>query len=153
MNINKYGIVIISSLFLLYGGIRLGVSSALILQSFEWINVLDLQEALSEISLFLDSKREQALIPFSVLGYIGYLWLMGLLLVVGATGCWRRKPVGSVAISTFMIIYSLLFVNFVTINPKIIHLLGCGLLFAVYHWLLKRDTKASVINAKALTST
>lgn len=140
----KYGIIIIGIIFLVYGGVRFGVSSALLIQATGLIDVQDFQEPLIEIGAFLQGKNPTSLLAVSTVGYLCYLWLMGAALIVGAIGCLRNKKYGQNSIISFLAMYVLLFVNFQTINPKIIHLIACAFLFALYMWLRSgEDVKGS----------
>jgi|TARA_B100000745_G_C19831554_1_gene275182 hypothetical protein len=135
----KYGITIIGILFLIYGGIRLWVSSVLLLQTFGLINIADLQAALIDIGDFMQSRQDNSVVPFSVVVYLSYLWVMGALLVTGAIGCLKRQSFGHISLSVFLVLYVLLFVNFQTINPKVIHLVVCATLLGLYLWLRKKE--------------
>jgi len=128
----KYLAITIGLAFLVYGGIRLGVSSLLLLQTLDFLAIPNLQEGVDEVVKFMAKIREQALLPLSALGYIIYLWLMGLLLVIGAIGCLMRKQFAQTSIATFLVLYVALFINFQTINPKIFHLIVCALLLLLY---------------------
>lgn len=135
----RYGIVIIGILFLIYGGIRLGVSSALLIQSFGIIEVNEFQEPLMKVSEFLEDKNPSSLMSLSTLGYLTYLWVMGAALIVGAIGCLKRKRYGDVSMVSFFIGWSLLFVNFQTINPKIFQLFVWALLYVSYLWFRSKE--------------
>lgn len=135
----KYGMNIISVIFLIYGTVRLGVSSLLLLQLSEFLQIAALQEALNEVSTFLTTKQTSALIAVNVLGYLSYLWIMGALLVAGAIGLFQRKLIGQHTITIFLVLYVLLFVNFQTINPKVMHLIVCAILLGVYMQLRNKD--------------
>ena len=115
----KYGITIIGILFLIYGGIRLWVGSVLLLQTFGLINIADLQAALIDIGDFMQSRQDNSVVPFSVVVYLSYLWVMGALLVSGAIGCLKRQSFGHISLSVFLVLYVLLFVNFQTIRKMV----------------------------------
>lgn len=145
---NRKIVVVISCLFLIYGAIRFGVSSVLLMQSFEVINYPDFKEATDEIAQFLIEKNPSSLFAFSSIGYLSYLWILGLLLLIGAVGLYRNHGYGPKSMASFLFLYAMLFVNFLTINPKIIHLLACSLLFFIAmkakkdekNWLRGRTT-------------
>lgn len=141
----KYGMNIISVIFLIYGTVRLGVSSLLLLQLSEFLQIAALQEALNEVSTFLTTKQTSALIAVNVLAYLSYLWFMGALLVAGAIGLFQRKLIGQHVITIFLVLYVLLFVNFQTINPKVMHLIVCAILLGVYIQLRNKDATKSKI--------
>jgi hypothetical protein len=64
---------------------------------------------------------------------------MGLTLSIGAIGSLFNKRFGLPLIATFLLMYAALFVNFQTINPKIVHLAVAAVLFLLLFWLKKRD--------------
>lgn len=133
----KYLAITIGLAFLVYGGIRLGVSSLLLLQTLDFLAIPNLQEGVDEVVKFLVKVREQALFPLSALGYIIYLWVMGLFLVIGAIGCLKRKQFAQTSISAFLVLYVALFINFQTINPKVFHLIVCALLLLLYKFFVE----------------
>ena len=128
---SKKIVIGISILFLVYGGVRFGVSSALLMQSFGWVNFPDLQDGINEIGTFLVEKNPSSLFSFSSVGYLSYLWVMGALLIIGAIGFLKNKSFGPQSMSSFLVLYVMLFINFQTINPKIFHLIVCALLFGI----------------------
>lgn len=138
----KYGIATISSLFFVYGGFRLVVASLLLLHFAGVYSNAELQEGVEFINSAFEDKFQAVIITFSAEGYVSYLWVMAALLVVGAIGCFKRNRIGEVCISLFLILYVFLFVNFLTINPKVLHLLAVALLFGVY-FLLKRNEQSN----------
>lgn len=129
----------IGLVFLAGGGIRLGVSTLLIMQSQGVLSFADLQAGLNEVSQFMAKTGPQALVPFTDFHYLVYLWLMGATLFVGAIGCLIRKPFGLPCLYAFLTLWVMLFVNFQTINPKILHLMFFGLLTLVFRWLVTTD--------------
>lgn len=141
MKVRNFFIQFICLAFLVYGALRIGVSSLLLLQAAGSLSLPDLQEGLLEVYHFMAMIKEQALIPFTSITYLIYLWLMGLLLVTGAIGCTIRKPFGLYALYSFLIMYAGLFINFQTINPKVIHLLACAILVVAYKWLIKANSR------------
>ncbi len=133
----NYLIYAIGLMFLAYGGVRLGVSSLLLLQSQGILAIPDLQEGLNEVTHFMANIAAQALVPFSTVNYLFYLWIMGTFLVVGAVGCLLKKRFGLQSLCAFFVMWSLLFVNFQTINPKVLHLFFWSLLAFCYWWLTR----------------
>ena len=127
----KYVRIVVALVLLTYGLIRLGVGSALFGQVNGWIDFPAFHEPLIDIGNFLAKSTENQIIPFSVAGYVSYIALMGLMLLVGAFRALRNLTHGLSFIATFIVMYSLLFFNFQTINPKIIHLGVCIILFGV----------------------
>ena len=91
----------------------------------------------------MQSKAQSALLPITAVGYLGYLWVMGLLLITGGLGCLKRQTFGPAALSLFLLLYVLLFVNFMTINPKVFHLIACAIGLGLYLWLRKKELVAT----------
>jgi hypothetical protein len=131
----KYPALLITLAFLLYGLIRLGVGSFLLSQEMGLIDVAAFREPIVEIGQFLAKAADKQLLPFSVAGYLVYIALMGFVLSAGAVAILKNKSSGFSFIAAFLLLYTLLFVNFQTINPKVIHLAVCALLFVVLFWL------------------
>jgi hypothetical protein len=65
----------------------------------------------------------------SVAGYVGYIALMGLVLAVGSARTLMDRRFGLPLIGTFLVLYAALFLNFLTINRKVVHLAVCAVLF------------------------
>ncbi|WP_100643634.1 hypothetical protein [Alteromonas facilis] len=140
MNLIKSGIVLISAFFLVYGAVRIGVSGLLLMQSFSIVNFADLQEGLGEVANFMSKTESRAIFALSTNMYLSYLGTMGILLVIGAIGCFRRRAFGPKALYVFLFLYALLFVNFQTINPKVAYLLLCAILTGLYVWLQRKES-------------
>ena len=130
-------IYIIGALFLLYGGVRLAVSILLLLQMQGVLSFPDLQDGLDGVAEFMAIVSEKAIVPFSTGGYLTYLCLMGTFLVTGAVGCLLKKSFALNSLCVFLVLYVLLFMNFQTINPKVLHLAACAMLTAAY-WRLSK---------------
>lgn len=133
----RYLSIGIGLLFLIYGAVRMGVPSLLVLQSNGILADSELQAGLDEVIQFLAMVHDQALLPMSALVYLGYIWLMGALLVVGAVGCIMRKPALKSSLYAFLLLYAALFINFQTINPKVFHMIACAGLLLFYNYLNK----------------
>lgn len=131
----KYIKILIATAFLAYGLIRVFAGTAILGQEIGLIDLPDFQEHIVEINSFLEKTNEKQLIPVSVAGYLSYIALMGLVLSTGAIRSLINLPFGLSCIGAFNVMYGLLFVNFQTINPKIIHLAICFILFIVLLWL------------------
>ena len=134
----KYGVVVIALLFLAYGGVRLGVSSLLILQVSSLIDLEALRGPIIEVADFMTDKAPQSLVAFSAAGYLVYLWVMGLALTAGAIACLRNYRQWMPLIASFIGLYALLFLNFMTINRKFSHLIVCAILFGLLVWLKRK---------------
>ena len=135
--------MLISLLFLGYGLIRLGVGGALLGQETGLIDFHAFQEPIADIDGFLTKSSSKQIFPVSVAGYVSYIALMGVVLSIGAIGSLRGRPYGLKLIGTFLMMYALLFVNFQTINPKVVHLSVCVAMFCILIWTRKRSGSAA----------
>ena len=131
--------VVIGIAFLAYGLLRIGVGSAMLGHELGVFDIDALQGPIEEVGEFLDKKADKQLIPVTVGGYVGYIALMGLTLSIGAIGSLTNKRFGLPFIATFLLMYTALFINFQTINPKIVHLAVASVLFLLLLWIKKRE--------------
>ena len=133
--------IVIGIAFLSYGLLRLGVGSAMLGQELGIFDIDALQEPIEEVGEFLEEKADKQLIPVTVGGYVGYIALMGLTLSIGAIGSLTNSRFGLPLIATFLLMYAALFINFQTINPKIVHLAVSSVLYLFLLWI-KRYRRA-----------
>ena len=131
--------IVIGIAFLAYGLLRIGVGSAMLGHELGIFDIDTLQEPIEEVGEFLEEKADKQLIPVTVGGYVGYIALMGLTLSIGAIGSLTNKRFGLPLIAAFLLMYAALFINFQTINPKIIHLAVAAVLFLLLLWIKKRE--------------
>ncbi len=148
----RVGVISISSMFLLYAGVRAVVAGLVLLQLHGFIDFPELQKAVQDIESFLTDNAAAALVPFSASGYLYYLGLMGILLFVGALGFLRERHAAPAFVAAFLILYVGLFVNFQLINPKIWHLIICAALFAVLMWLRRGERSSLSASSSSLKS-
>lgn len=139
----RYVRIFVSLALLLYGLIRIGVGSLLFGQEVGWLDLAAFQGPVADIGGFLDRSADKQIVPVSVAGYLGYIALMGLVLTVGAVGSLRNRSFGLILIALFLVLYAALFVNFQTINPKILHLAVCAILFGLLLWLSRTQRRAT----------
>jgi hypothetical protein len=128
------GLVILTLLFG-YGLIRIGVGSLLLAQSFDFIYVTDLADAIAEVKRFTEARADKELVSFSVAGYSVYIMLMGLLLAAGAAGVFCYKRWGFILLGLYLAMHAALFVNYQEINPKLFVLALQGLMLVVLIYL------------------
>lgn len=114
-----------------FGLIRIGVSGLLMLQVLGAYDIAAFSGPIAEIQHFLSAENARALVPLAPLAYLAIIALMGLCLVSGALLSWRRRILGYVLLSTYLLAHAGLFVNFQTINPKIYILVGGVILLGV----------------------
>ena len=133
--------IVIGVIFLLYGLLRIGVGSAMLGHEFGLFEIDALKEPIEEVGKFIAEKleKDKILVPVTVGGYVGYIALMGLVLSIGAIGSLAKKGFGLPLIATFLLMYAALFINFQTINPKIVHLEMAGVLFLILLWIRVRE--------------
>lgn len=110
--------------FLLFGLVRVVVGGAMLAQVFGYVDFPEFAEAIVDTAEFLAMNAERSIIAFSVPAYFGYIVAMGLVLFTGAIGALRRKPWGVKLIGLYLAMHAALFVNYLTINPKIWLLMG-----------------------------
>ena len=131
--------IVIGIVFLAYGLLRIGVGATMLGDEVGIFDINALQEPLEEVAEFLEKKADKQLISVNVSGYLGYIALMGLTLSIGAIGSLANKRFGLPLIATFLLMYAALFINFQTINPKIVHLAIAAALFLSLLWIKKRE--------------
>lgn len=122
---------LIAAGLLLYGLLRVVVGVGLVGQSFGLVDIAAFHGPIKDVAAFLDARRDAALVHFTVAGYAGYIAVMGLALIVGAVGVLKDKVVGLWSVVVFLGLYAALFVNFQTVNRKVIHLGVVALLFVL----------------------
>jgi hypothetical protein len=110
--------IIICLIFLASGLIRIGVGGMMMGQAAGWWAFSgEAAEALAETRRFI-AERETNLVGFTPLGYFGFILFMGLTVSVGAIGQLWRRQWGLVLIGVYLLSHAALFVNFMTVNPK-----------------------------------
>ena len=139
----KYISIFILIAFLGYGLIRICVGCALLGQEIGLLDIKAFHEPINDIAGFLAKSSNRQILSVSVAAYVSYIALMGLVLAIGAIGSLKNQKYGLSLIGAFLAMYSLLFVNFQTINPKVIHLAVCAVLFGALLWLKLAPTKAA----------
>jgi len=141
--------IVIGVTLLLYGLLRIGVGSLLLSQYLGWLDVPALQDATQDVGTFLAKSVDQQFIAVSVPAYLGYVAMMGLVLAAGAIRTLQDQSFGLRLIAIYLLMYAMLFINFQTVNPKVIHLALCTVLFAVLCWFKQtpRMTSSTQLSA------
>ncbi len=98
-----------------------------------WTLSGEAEEALVETERFI-GERESNLIGFTPVSYFGFIIFMGLSISLGAIGQIRRRQWGLVLIVLYLFSHAALFVNFMTVNPKVVLLALAVLLTLVLWW-------------------
>jgi hypothetical protein len=111
--------IVICLIFLASGIIRIGVSALMIGQAMGWwIFDGEAVEALADTQRFI-AEADINLVGFTPLTYFAFIMVMGLTISVGAIGqLWRRRW-GLTLIALYLLSHAALFINFMTVNPKI----------------------------------
>lgn len=130
---------IICTLFLGFGLIRIGVGALMMGQTAGWWS-LDGEAAttLVETQQFI-AEHDANLVGFTPMTYFGFILFMGLTISLGAIGQFRRKAWGLALIGVYLFSHAFLFVNFMTINPKVLLLGLAAMLTAVLWWANRPD--------------
>ncbi|MEH6700738.1 hypothetical protein [Parasphingorhabdus sp.] len=111
--------IVICLIFLASGIIRIGVSALMIGQAMGWwIFDGEAVEALADTQRFI-AEADINLVGFTPLTYFAFIMVMGLTISGGAVGqLWRRRW-GLTLIALYLLSHAALFINFMTVNPKI----------------------------------
>jgi len=126
--------IFIAILLLGYGVVRIGVGASLLAQTLDVVNFPDLADGVAEVKVFIDARVNDQILPFSLNGYFGYIFAMGVLLSAGAAGALARNQWGYNTLGVYLVMHAALFVNFQEINPKLIGLLlQIVMLFLLYY--------------------
>ena len=126
--------IVISLLFLVSGLIRIGVGGMMIGQATGWWTLDgEASQALKDTHRFI-SEQKINLVGFTPISYFAYILFMGLTISLGAIGQIWRKDWGLILICVYLLSHGWLFVNFMTVNPKIALLILATLLTVVLYW-------------------
>jgi len=111
--------IVICLLFLASGLIRMGVSSMMIGQvSGWWVVDGEAVLALEDTRRFI-AERDANMVGFTPLSYFAFLLFMGVAISVGAVAQLWRQRWALALIGVYLLSHAALFVNFMTVNPKI----------------------------------
>lgn len=125
--------MVIIGIFLVTGLIRVGVTAIVISQLMGWWQLGgEAAVAVTETQRFIGDAQTN-LVGFTSLSYFLFLSFMGAIVSAGAIGQIWRKRWGLVLIALYLFCHAFLFLNFMTINPKI-GLLLIALLLALILW-------------------
>lgn len=132
--------LIVCALFPLAGLIRLGLSLVVICQFNGWWQFGgEAQVVVADTQRFIaDAKTD--LTELTPLSYFAFLMVMGAILSVGAIGQMRCKSWAFALIGLYLCCHAFLFLNFMTINPKV-GLLVVALVLALFHAWANADTQ------------
>ena len=89
-------------------------------------------EALQDTQRFIH-EQESNMIGFTPMSYFAFILFMGLTISLGAIGQILQRQWGLALIGLYLISHGFLFVNFMTVNPKVALLgLAAGLTLVLY---------------------
>lgn len=119
--------ILVCLVLLVSGAVRIGVSLLMIGQAEGWWNFGgEASEALADTIRFI-GERDANLVSFAPVTYFAFILFMGLTIALGAIGQLFRRRWGMVLIVVYLVSHAFLFVNFMTINPKLAYLLAAAL--------------------------
>ena len=122
--------IVICCVLLASGLIRIGVGGMMIGQAAGWWALEgEAAESLAATQRFI-SEQKSNIVGFTPISYFAFILFMGLTISLGAIGQIWRKQWGLVLIGIYLLSHGSLFVNFMTVNPKIV-LLGLATLLTV----------------------
>ena len=125
--------------FLLSGLIRMGAGGLMLGQAAGYWDIDgEATEALSETKRFI-SERNANIVGFTPITYFGFIAFMGVVISMGAIGQLRRRRWGLVLIVMYILCHSFLFVNFMTVNPKLFFLVLASVMTGVLWWANRGD--------------
>ncbi len=131
------------------GIVRIGVSLLMIGQAAGWWAFGgEATEALSDTQRFI-AERDANLVGFTPIAYFGFILFMGITISVGAIGQMWRKQWGLVLITVYLLSHGALFVNFMTINPKLAFLALAIVATLVLRWANQEESRNEAIAPEA----
>jgi hypothetical protein len=126
--------IVICCVLLASGLIRIGVGGMMIGQAAGWWALEgEAAESLADTPRFISEKKSN-IVGFTPISYFAFIMFMGLTISLGAIGQIWRKQWGLVLIGTYLLSHGSLFVNFMTVNPKIVFLGLATLLTVILVW-------------------
>ena len=132
--------------FLLYGLVRIAGGIMVLNALLSSGKHLGAQEGADKVRAFMNDPTLSEIIPFSPVGYISYIIVMGVILFIGTIGVLLNRRWGIGVMSSYFGLYVLLFLNFQVFNIKIAHLIGSFTLFLVLLWLKKLSKNFDALN-------
>ena len=135
-------VIVICFAFLASGLVRIGVGVLMIGQAAGWWAFGgEAAEALSDTQRFI-AERDVNLVGFTPAAYFGFILFMGTTVSVGAVGQLWRKQWGLVLITIYLFSHAALFVNFMTVNPKLALLALAVVATMVLRWANQEESRS-----------
>ncbi|MEO9462589.1 MAG: hypothetical protein ABJ242_07630 [Marinomonas sp.] len=114
--------------------IRIGVSTLMIGQAMGWwVFGGEAVEALADTQRFI-AERDHNLIGFTPLSYFAFIMFMGVTISLGSVGQLLGKKWGLPLIGVYLLSHGALFINFMTVNPKIFLWALSVIAAAILYW-------------------
>lgn len=141
--------VTICTVFLVSGLIRIGVGGLMMGQTAGfWSIGGEASQALVEVEAFI-AERDVNLVGFTSMAYFGFILLMGVLIALGSFAQFWRKTWGFSLICLYLACHAFLFLNFMTINPKLLLLALASILTWVLWWANYSDVSEPLDRASS----
>jgi hypothetical protein len=137
-NVRLIGYYLINIGFLIYGVLRLLGSVPGFAHVMGWWDNKIGREIVSKIDVALPELSEKAIVVLSIEAYMGWSVLMGLVLTVGSLLALFKARIGYLLMGSYFVLFGLGFVNYLSINAKILHFAVGLSLFVVMLLLSKR---------------
>ena len=145
--------IVICTVFLVSGLIRIGVGGLMMGQTTGWWTLDgEAAETLVETQQFI-AAHDANLVGFTPFAYFGFILFMGLTISLGAIGQFWRRSWGLALIGVYLLSHAFLFVNFLTINPKVVLLIAATVLAGVLRWANQPDEATGDVDAGVETAT
>ena len=143
--IRKISIWTLGAFFLLYGLVRVFGGIMVLNALVSSVEHNGMQEGADKVRALMNDPTQTAIVSFSPVGYISYIIMMGMVLIVGTIGVLLNRRWGVGVMSSYFGLYVLLFLNFQIFNIKIAHLIGSFILFLVLLWLKKLSKNSDTL--------
>lgn len=126
------GYYVINVGFVIYGALRLlGAVPAFAHIVGWWENDIG-REVVGKLDTALPELSETAIVVLPLEVYMGWSAVMGVVLTLGAAFALFRARIGYILMGIYYALFGLLFVNYPTVNIKILHLIiGLSLFFVM----------------------
>jgi len=98
-----------------------------------WMLNGEVVEALADTQRFI-AERDANLVGFTPISYFAFIMFMGITISLGSVGQVFRKKWGLPLIGVYLLSHGALFVNFMTVNPKIFLWALSVVAAAVLYW-------------------
>lgn len=136
----RTGYYLINSAFLIYGLIRLIGAVPGFAHIMNWWDNSIGSQIESKLDEAFPELSEKAIVVLSLEVYMGWSVLMGVVLTLGSALALFKIKIGYVLMAIYYILFGLMFINYWSIDTKIIHFIIGLSLFVLMIFLSKRRT-------------